>query len=384
MSYRVLWWLAAVAPLACGRAAESQQPLGQCGQGTGANAAAGGGAGVAVGGSAAEQSGAGGTGGATPNVNGDAGEAGSAGSEGGAGTQALPLEHASCQQLVLSCGSAQTSCCEATELPGGAFARYGGGQASVSDFRLDKYEVTVGRFRAFVEHYASAQPTAQAGKNPHDAQDHGWDPSWNEQLLASAPELSDALYCSLRLATWGEQPADDENRPINCLTWYEAQAFCIWDGGRLPSDLEWEYAAQGGSEGRPFPWGNAGEPIPHAFANCRNGCNASPQSPECKGLAQIWRVGSAPGGNGRWGQSDLAGNLWEYTLDYFGPALACADCARHIPQPPGTGERATHVSRGGSYNMDLGDGLVNRDFYYPSGPRAPNLGFRCAYDAKPK
>jgi sulfatase modifying factor 1 len=103
--------------------------------------------------------------------------------------------------------------------------------------------------------------------------------------------------------------------------------------------------------------------------------------PECNGIAQIWLVGSAPGGDARWGQSDLAGNLWEYTVDYFGPALDCTDCARHVPTPPGTGQYAGHVSRGGAYEYDLGDGLWDRDFYYPSEPRFAGLGFRCAYDA---
>ena len=43
---------------------------------------------------------------------------------------------------------------------------------------------------------------------------------------------------------------------MNCVNWFEAYAFCIWDGGFLPSDTEWEYAAAGGSLQREYPWGS--------------------------------------------------------------------------------------------------------------------------------
>jgi len=394
MSYRWLWCLGLAAPLACGRATESHPTLGQCGQGTGADATvAGGGAtsggmsGTTTGGSLVAGGGAGGT---STEVGAGAasgaGDGGSAGAEGGAGAQSLPLERPSCQALQVPCGTAQTSCCEAPQIPGGTFTRYqDSAELKVSGFRLDKYEVTVGRFRAFVDHYPSALPAPESGKNPADAQDPGWAPSWSAQLLPSSVELMAALDCSLRLASWDDQPADDENRPINCVTWYEAQAFCIWDGGRLPSDLEWEYAARGGDEERQLPWGDQVEPTPHAFANYYRGdCNVPQPAADCSGIAQIWPVGSAPGGDGRWGQSDLAGNLWEYTVDYFGPALSCSDCARHVPTPPASGHNLTHVSRGGAFQFDLGDGIWNRDFYYPTVPRSPDLGFRCAYDANAK
>lgn len=312
-------------------------------------------------------------------------DAGSGG-EGGVAGETLPLEHASCADLAMTCGKAQSDCCDSPEIPGGTFTRYTAGSGSVSGFRLDRFEVTVGRFRAFTEHYADALPAPHAGKNPHDAEDAGWDPAWNAELLPSATELMAKLDCSLRFATWDDEPGENENRPINCVTWYEAEAFCIWDGGRLPSDLEWEYAAQGGDEHRQFPWGSTIDPSPSTFANSYKMCGNGPEEtrPECKGLAQIWLVGSAPAGDGRWHQSDLAGNLWEHTVDYFGPALACADCARHVPDAPATGQKLSHVSRGGAFNLALGDGLVSRDFYYPPGPRDQSLGFRCAYESKLK
>jgi sulfatase modifying factor 1 len=392
MSNRWLWCLGLAVPLACGKATSSRPNAGDGGPSVGAGTAAGG-AGTAAGDAGASASGAGaaasgtngaGTSGTPAESGGDGGTpsdggapAGEGGAEGGAAAEPLPREQASCQAIRVPCGDAQISCCESKEVSGNTFVRYDGNSAVVSDFRLDKFEVTVGRFRAFVDHYPNDLPAPNSGKNPHDGQDTGWDPSWNQQLLSSAAELRKALACSLPVSSWDDAPAENENRPINCVTWFEAEAFCIWDGGRLPSDLEWEYAARGGDRERRAPWSDVPVNSAHGFANCRSNDGA-------QGIVQIWPVGSSPAGDGLWGQSDLAGNLWEYTVDYFGPALDCTDCARHVPITPATpaGQDLRHVSRGGSYAFDFGDGLWLRDFYYPTGPRDPHLGFRCAYGPK--
>ncbi|MCE9572321.1 MAG: formylglycine-generating enzyme family protein [Deltaproteobacteria bacterium] len=268
---------------------------------------------------------------------------------------------ASCEALLPTCGAGGAdSCCQSTLVPGNAPGATSAGEsfyrsfdtvadvyagdmsapATVSDFRLDDYEVTVGRFRSFVaagRGTASTAPGAGAGGHPH-LPNSGWDASWDSGLLADKAGLVAALK-SLSLCTWTDTPASNESLPLNCLTWYEAMAFCIWDGGYLPTEAEWNYAAAGGSDQRAYPWSPSAAPatmtIDCSYANydidfpegtfCVNGS-----------VGGANRVGSeSPAGDGRWGHSDLGGNVAEWILDGFTDNTAdstryptpCVDCA---------------------------------------------------------
>jgi formylglycine-generating enzyme required for sulfatase activity len=146
------------------------------------------------------------------------------------------------------------------------------------------------------------------------------------------------------------------------LSWYEAFAFCIWDGGRLPTEAEFEYAATGGEENRVYPWGAA---VPDATRAVYNG-------------ATLVVVGSKPAGAGRYGQLDLAGSLWEWVLDLYAPyGTSCDDCANLT-----TG--TTRVLRGPSFsNTDLAavTGLRAANRYQDGRDPALHLnttGVRCA------
>lgn len=289
-----------------------------------------------------------------------------------------------CDGVAATCGpTSNDSCCAtAMTIPAGTHLRsYDaatdvfndmGFPASLSSYRLDKYEITVGRFRAFVESGYGTRlrpPVAGSGAHPNLA-GSGWDSTWNNNLAADTAGLKQALKCNAGFQTWTDTPGANENKPINCITWFDAMAFCIWDGGYLPTEAEWDNAALGGSEQRAYPWSN---PPSSVTVDCtRANYNNSPGT-TCVGLPA--RVGSvSPAGDGRWGQSDLAGNVWEWTLDvYVSPyPLPCSNCAN---LSPALGNR-NH--RGGSFFYDaLPLRGARREEALP-GIRTGDRGARCA------
>jgi formylglycine-generating enzyme required for sulfatase activity len=231
-------------------------------------------------------------------------------------------------------------------VPGGTFLRsYDGvthndasGEATVSDFKLDDYEITVGRFRAYVDAYPGNKPEAGEGKNPNNATDPGWDAAWNSNV-GKMPATQAALVTSINCQSptqrsWTDAPGANENRAMDCLTWYDVFAFCIWDGGRTPTEAEWNYAAAGGDQQRFYAFSNP------ATSTAIDATKAVFDMPS--GTAAD--VGSKPLGNGRWGHADLNGNVYEWVLDrYHDPyAKPCKDCAD-------TTSMDAPVMRGGSF-----------------------------------
>jgi formylglycine-generating enzyme len=257
------------------------------------------------------------------------------------------------------------SCCTSLLVPGGAYTRslddvdY---PTEVSAFYLDKFEVTVGRMRQFVYAYAQLNLNEGDGKSPHIADDVGWDTSY--QLPVDKDALTNELKCAG--TTWSDELNTNNDLPVNCATFNVAYAFCIWDGGRLPTEAEWEFAAAGGAEKREYPWKAPAEglAITDDYANYGN-ANPGPIA-----------VGSKPMGDGRWGQSDLAGNVVEWMLDYYSDYPAeCKDCLNATPG-------AERSVRGGGYPFNgslLGVSIPSS--LDPAVP-LPYVGFRCARDSK--
>lgn len=277
-----------------------------------------------------------------------------------------------CPTLAATCGpSGNGDCCRSLLVTGGTFYRRYDGidekdksyPATVSDFYLDKYEITVGRFRQFVEAGKGTQlsPPATGDGNHPSIDGSGWDSTWNASLAANTAALTKRIGCIDH--TWTDTAGANESRPINCLDWYTAFAFCAWDGGRLPTEAEWNYAASGGNEQRYYPWSTS-TLIDDSYALYN-----------CSGTCLPLNVGSkSTKSDGKWGQADLAGNLMEWNLDWYGrvpsPSV-CNDCANLVVA-------SERVLRGGSFN-DSKWNLRSARCYHASPEEHGRLaGARCA------
>jgi formylglycine-generating enzyme required for sulfatase activity len=304
----------------------------------------------------------------------DAGQDVPTGSGGAGGSGGVA---ASCASLTATCGPSSESCCKSSLVPGGTFYRSYDGvdftdmsyPATVADFNLDKYEITVGRFRQFVTAGMGTQanpPAAGAGAHPLIA-GSGWDSTWNTNLSANTAGLEATVKCGGGYQTWTDTAGSNESQPMNCIDWYTAFAFCAWDGGRLPTEAEWNYAASGGSEQRYYPWSSP------ATSTTADDSYAVYCGGSCSGTQN---VGSkSPKGDGKWGQSDLAGNVFEWTLDWYDTyQMPCNNCADITD----TSASYRVMIRGGSFDNVASDfRSAERDYYGPENHEY-GIGVRCA------
>ena len=228
---------------------------------------------------------------------------------------------------------------------------------TVQDYRIDAYEVTVARFRRY---WASGHPA----------------PSTVTYADATVPFTGAVTPATTTVGcNWTATQGSREAHPINCLDWYTAVAFCVWDGGRLATEAEWEWAARGDAglgraPVRSFPWGES-PPDVH--------CDRAQWS-ECPGDdgAPTRRVGSFPGAAGIY---DQAGNVWEWTADLFRTYddPACWG-ARPRTNPRCDGPVGFRAIRGGGWYSTEEQFLhgASRDDAYEPSNRSAYVGLRCA------
>jgi formylglycine-generating enzyme required for sulfatase activity len=176
-----------------------------------------------------------------------------------------------------------------------------------------------------------------------------------------------------KLCTWDRE--DLEQHPINCVTHAEAERFCAWADKRLPTEVEWEYAAGGATNKRLFPWG---DDLPDAGRANVCGAECAHGAKPARGMRAVFEfddkspatapVGSYPAGNTPEGLEDMAGNVWEWT--------ASAVCAYPDHDCPAEQHR---IIRGGGWTHRylLSPEVTTREEFVVT-ERSEGVGFRCA------
>jgi formylglycine-generating enzyme required for sulfatase activity len=273
----------------------------------------------------------------------------------------------------------------------------------VDGFFMDKTDVTNAQFAEFVkvtkyvtvaerkprqEDYPTAPPeNLVAGSVVFSPPDHAVPLTDHFQWWSYVPG-----------ANWRHPsgPASDikgkDNLPVVQIAYADAEAYAKWAGKRLPTEAEWEFAARGGLTGKPFVWGDSFRPNGKWMANTHQGHFPDHDSGE-DGYVGIAPVAQYPA-NG-YGLYDMAGNVWQWTSDWYRPdyyqqLASTGDVARNPKGPnasydPAEPDQPKKVHRGGSFLCT--DQYCSR---YIVGTRGKgevstgtnHLGFRCVKDGR--
>jgi formylglycine-generating enzyme required for sulfatase activity len=213
---------------------------------------------------------------------------------------------------------------------------------TLSAFKMDLHEVTTVQYATFLRraggggHYAPSMPIA-AGPTSQD-------------FAALQGTESIAMYD---------------------VTWFDARAYCLWLGGDLPTEAQWEYAAKE-TTGRVYPWGTTGPSCSIvSFFTGDVTCNSGPLA-----------VGSYDAGSTPEGAEDMAGNVAEWTLDAYDVYPSDPQTDPTGPTMPMYGADAAAVLRvvrgGGFHDIALSLRTTNR-WGADAALRSKGVGFRCAY-----
>ncbi len=207
----------------------------------------------------------------------------------------------------------------------------------LSTYQIGKYEVTRGQYRKFIDAggYSTQSYWSAAGWTWKGSRT---EPSyWAEQQ------------------SWGSPPGtfwQSDLHPVVGVSYYEAEAFCNWAGGHLPTEAQWEKAARWtGTYPNVYPWGNT-----WYVNNCNNWDDTAYVG------YQTAPVGSYGSGVGPYGLHDMAGNVWEWCLDWYSADYYKTPPAGGWVDPQGPASGSDRVLPGGSWY----------NHYY-------SFYFRCAY-----
>jgi sulfatase modifying factor 1 len=268
-------------------------------------------------------------------------------------------------------------------------------KVTVQPFYLDRFEVSVGRFRRFLSDYdawiqGGIQPRNGFAQHPAIPQS-GWQGAWNRLSLPDAilgadvpvvpPSKADfatrVSMCGSH--TYTSEPGPNEERPINCISFFEAFLFCMWDQGRLPTEAEWNAAAASGAQ-RVYPWSSPA--TMQGIDSEKALYGKSEQLPD--------QAGTRPLGAGPYGTQDLAGNVYEWVRD---SEVADASCPRMLGTCSYGGDSSDpieltddanpagqqlRVVRGGSYKLVEARVRTAHRYLIFGMSRISDIGMRCA------
>jgi formylglycine-generating enzyme required for sulfatase activity len=184
-----------------------------------------------------------------------------------------------------------------------------------------------------------------------------------------------------------------DDYPVVQVAYADAEAYAQWAGKRLPTEAEWEFAARGGLAGKPFVWGDTLRPHGRWMANTHQGHFPDQDTAE-DGFAGVAPVARYP--PNAYGLYDMAGNVWQWTRDWYRPdyygELAAKGRAANNPTGPETAydpeepDQPKKVHRGGSYLCTAqycSRYLLGTRGKGEVGTGTDHLGFRCVKDASP-